>query len=252
MRKLVVLLLLLPLSAWPQAGKQCKKCKDPCSGCAPTSRDTIRLAMADTFCCPQQIQLDSALTAAIIKKLDAKGGNFSDGLLKWLTALFPLFLAWLAYRYAKGQSRFDNLLKTDIEWIKDFRNVASEVLADLQALMILINIVEAKEDALDDARAVHQQRPSPASHDNVQKAREEMQIALNNLVAKYTQSLKPLTELKLSLPQTPENNRLIVLIDNISTKMTEHKVLEESEINLVIDGVRDVLARQRAEIQGRA
>lgn len=251
MRKLILLLVLMPVLAFSQQKKQQRVCvpsrTQVINCCCDSPKVVVNVAPSS------QLVLEPDLKQAIIEKLKEKGKTgFWETILKWLAAVSPVFLAWLAYKYARRQSRFDNLLKADIEWIRDFRAIASQVMANLHSLILAIDVVDSKEDIMKNMKIVHLQQNTPQSKKEFDDARNEYQLAINELFSKYSQSLKPLMELKLSLTDREDHNTLMSQIDYLHEEMSNQKLLDQDKVEVVIKNIRTIMARQRREIERRA
>lgn len=251
MRKLILLLILMPVLAFSQQKKQQRICvpsrTQVINCCCDSPKVVVNVAPSSQFV------LEPDLKQAIIEKLKEKGKtDFWETILKWLAAVSPVFLAWLAYKYARRQSRFDNLLKADIEWIRDFRAIASQVMADLHSLILAIDVVDSKEGIMENMKLIHLQQNTPQSKKEFDDARNEHQLAINELFSKYSQSLKPLMELKLSLTDREDHNTLMSQIDYLHEEMSNQKLLDPDKVEVVIENIRTIMARQRLEIERRA
>jgi hypothetical protein len=241
----------MPALAFSQQKKQQRVCvpsrTQVINCCCDSPKVVVNVAPSS------QLVLEPDLKQAIIEKLkEKKKSDFWETILKWLAAVSPVFLAWLAYRFARRQSRFDNLLKADIEWIRDFRAIASQVMADLHSLILLIDVVDSKDALMQQAGTFHQQQNTVQSKKEFDKARNEYQVSVNDLLNRYSLSLKPLMELKLSLTNQQDHKTLMYQIDYLYEEMSNQKILNQDKVEVVIENIRTVMARHRIEIERRA
>ncbi len=271
MRKLILLLILMPVLAFSQQKKQQRVCvpsrTQVINCCCDSPKVVVNVAPSS------QLVLEPDLKQAIIEKLkEKKKSDFWETILKWLAAVSPIFLAWLAYVFARWkskqdhqlaakQSTFDNLLKADMEWIKDFRNLGSDVLSGLQGIQILQAIYFVRKEEFEDAELAYDNflaskgriTSGPSQEQiNMNEAKSKMNEANDELMKKYRESIKPLMEFKICLSETESHGALSRLIDHLNEKMKNLEILSDDEINSTISLIRAEVARTRTEIKNRA
>jgi len=126
MKKIVLVLILLPLLAMPQTrNRQCKKCKEPCSNCVapitPPTPTAVTVNLIDTTCC----DLSNVANVLVkgLKKDEAGGLEKYGGLIG--TLIIAGVTLW-GFRKALRQMYADNISKARLEFVKEIRPLGTD------------------------------------------------------------------------------------------------------------------------------
>lgn len=185
MKKIFLLLLLLPLLLTAQRNRQCKKCQDPCTGCAAPAKDSTR-PMNITINCQHQGSRDTVILKQDIVTGESKGKNW----LLDLIAPFMVFAATaLGFWYAQRRILSENRLKATLEWIKDFRLSAGGLMNGIASTEAAISRYQSETEKQEEKEKA--EKAEKIKKDRLEKRRDKISRIYHSSLNKQFKKLKP-------------------------------------------------------------